>query len=428
MTGQIFRRLTTTPDVMKIFSDTAMVQAMLDFEKALAFSEAKCKIFDEGFAEIIGSNCKVEKFSIADLSDKSVDHGTIVVPLVRRLIQLVSSSNKSASGWIHFGATSQDVIDTAMVMQLKKAIKVLKKDILRIDSALSTLIEKYGDQVMIGRTLLQPSVPIKFEQKLSGWRSAISRSWDRVEKSASEALLLQFGGAAGNLSALGVDGEKVRKVLSNLLNLDMSNEVWHVHRDRFVALCSSLSILVGALGKTALDISLLMQFEVSEVFEKTNLERGRSSAMPHKRNPVGCLIALSAAKRVPHLLATLVDAMPHEHERALGGWQVEWVTIPDIVETTAGSLAAIAGLCENLEIDQEKMKNNLDSLNGLFMSEKVMLELSKKIGKEQASQIISEACSASISKNQHLKDVLQEDIRFMKLIDQSTLDKLMLLE
>ena len=196
----------------------------------------------------------------------------------------------------------------------------------------------------------------------------------------------------------------------------------------FLFLSTFYYILVGALGKTALDISLLMQFEVSEVFEKTNLERGRSSAMPHKRNPVGCLIALSAAKRVPHLLATLVDAMPHEHERALGGWQVEWVTIPDIVETTAGSLAAIAGLCENLEIDQEKMKNNLDSLNGLFMSEKVMLELSKKIGKEQASQIISEACSASISKNQHLKDVLQEDIRFMKLIDQSTLDKLMLLE
>ena len=428
MTNQIFRRLTTTPQMMSVFDDAGILQAMLDFEKALAAAESKCNIFEPSIANTIAECCQISEFSISDLSESASRHGTIVVPLVQRLTELVAFKDQAASDWVHHGATSQDVIDTAMIIQIKKGLTVIEGDIGRLTSGLESLIIKYSNQIMIGRTLLQPSVPITFSEKVRGWQLALRRNWKRVEMNAAEALLLQFGGAAGNLSSLGRDGIEVRKKLSEILELGLSDDVWHTHRDRIVALCSAVSILVGGLGKIALDISLLLQAEVGEVAEKPDPNRGRSSAMPHKRNPVNCLVALTAAKRTPHLCATLLDAMPHEHERALGGWQVEWVTIPAIFEAAAGSLSAVADMCEGLEVNSERMRNNLDHLNGLFMSERVMVELSKKIGKPKAKKIIDEACDKASIQNMHLAEILRADSRFTEEISLEKLDKLMLLD
>lgn len=425
MNSQIFKRLTTTSQMMSIFGDESMLIAMLEFESALATAESRCEVFDPRIAETISDCCQISEFSIPDLSELAVQHGTVVVPLVKQLTKLVSVKDETASGWVHFGATSQDVIDTAMIIQIKKACALLENDINRLVSALESLGSRFGSQVMIGRTLLQPSVPITFGQKISGWKSAINRNWKRIEVSAKEALVLQFGGPSGNLSSLGLQGEQVRETLSRIIDLPLPTDAWHVHRDRLVSLCSCISILVGSLGKMALDLSLLMQSEVGEVSEGNNSDGGRSSAMPHKRNPVNCLIALTAAKRTPHLQATLLEAMVQEHERALGGWQAEWLTVPAIFEAAAGSISAIADMCGGLQIHPEKMLHNLDALKGLFMSERIMLALSKKIGKESAREILEEACSKVQSQDRHLSELLKLDTRFTQQIGSDELDELM---
>ena len=411
--------------MITVFDDVSFVQAMLDFECALSAAEAENGVIEDDAAEIIGSCCDVLKFDLTRLSEEAVQHGTVVIPLVRQLTQLVAGKDKNASGWVHFGTTSQDVIDTAMILQLKKAFRFMETDILRLDAGLKLLAEKHEKTVMIGRTLMQPAVPITFGQKVNGWRSAILRSWRRIENASAETFLLQLGGAAGNLSAFGDKGGVVTESCAKRLELGLPDNVWHVHRDRLVAFCSSVGIMVGSLGKMATDVSLLMQPEIGEAFEPFETDRGSSSAMPHKRNPVSCLTALSASKRVPHLVATLFDVMPQEHERALGGWQAEWTTIPAIMEAAAGSLASMADVAEGLEVNPEAMRRNLTALNGLVMSERVTLELSKRIGRDDAITIVSEACRRAVDKDCDLSDILKADNRITKVFSANEIDEFM---
>ena len=425
MANNIFRRLTTTLNMITVFDDVSFVQAMLDFERALSAAEAENGIIEDDVAEIIGSCCDVLKFDLARLSEEAVQHGTVVIPLVRQLAQLVAGKDKNVSGWVHFGTTSQDVIDTAMILQLKKAFRFMETDILRLDAGLNSLAEKHEKTVTIGRTLMQPAVPITFGQKVKGWRLAILRSWRRIENAGAETFVLQLGGAAGNLSAFGDKAEAVAESCAKRLELGLSDHVWHVHRDRLVAFCSSVAILVGSLGKMATDVSLLMQPEIGEAFEPFETDRGGSSAMPHKRNPVSCLTALSASKRVPHLVATLFDVMPQEHERALGGWQAEWTTIPAIMEAAAGSLASMAEVAEGLEVNPEAMRRNLTALNGLVMSERVTLELSKRMGRGEAITIVSEACRKAVDKDCDLSDILKADNRITKVFSANEINELM---
>ena len=425
MANNIFRRLTSTPTMMAVFDDVALVQAMLDFERALATAEAENGVIETAAAGFIGSCCDASYFDLDDLSEQSVPNGTVVVPLVRQLTKLVADKDKAASDWVHYGATSQDVIDTAMVLQLKKALSSLEADIRRLASALNSLADRNEDTVMIGRTLLQPAVPITFGQKVLGWRSAILRNWERIETAGSESFVLQLGGAAGNLSALGDKAVAVAETCSKALDLRLPDSVWHVHRDRLVAFCSSIAILVGSLGKIATDVSLLMQPEVGEVFEPFEPGRGGSSAMPHKRNPVGCLTALTASKRVPHLVAILFDAMPQEHERALGGWQAEWMTIPAIMEAAAGSLAAMADVAEGMEVNPDAMGRNLTALKGLVMSERVVSELSERIGREDAVTIVTEACREAVDQECDLTTILMADGRIKKEFSTKEINELM---
>ena len=425
MANNIFRRLTSTPEMMAVFDDVSFVKAMLEFEHALAVAEAENGLFEAHIAEIIGHFCDVLNFDLEDLAQQSVRNGTVVVPLVRQLRNLVAGKDKNASGWVHFGATSQDVIDTAMVFQLKKALHFLEVDMRRLDSGLKSLAKENEKTIMLGRTLMQPAVPITFGQKVKGWHSAILRNWKRIENAGEETFILQLGGAAGNLSALGEKAGGVVESCAKKLILRAPDSVWHVHRDRLVAFCSSVAILVGSLGKMATDVSLLMQPEVGEAFEPFGTDRGGSSAMPHKRNPVSCLIALAASKRVPHLVATLFDVIPQEHERALGGWQAEWTTIPAIMEAAAGSLSAMADVAEGLEVNPEAMRSNLADLNGLVMSERVVSELSKRFGRDEAVKIITEACRNAVDQRCVLSDVLKADDRIAKEFTNNEINELM---
>ena len=425
MTNQIYRRLNSTPQMMSVFDDVCLVQMMLDFESALARALSRSGLFEKGVADLIASCCDVAKFDIPELSEKSVRSGTIVVPLVQQLSRLVEKVDPAASAWVHYGTTSQDVIDTALILQLKKALGLLETDAHRLLDSLEDLAKENKSTTMIGRTLMQPSVPITFGKKILGWRSAIARNWNRIEKTSKEAFVLQFGGAAGNLSAFGEESQKVTERCAELLKLGLPDGAWHVHRDRLVAFISSVALLVGSLGKMATDLTLLMQSEVKEISERYDSETGSSSAMPHKRNSVGCLTSLTAAKRVPHLLATLYGSMLHEHERALGGWQAEWMTIPSIIEAAAGSVAAMADLIERLEVNTIAMQENLDRLDGLVMSERVVLELSKKIGRNKASTIIIEACRQAVEQKINLSDVLKADDRVMNEFTADQIDELM---
>jgi len=269
----------------------------------------------------------------------------------------------------------------------------------------------HTESLMVGRTLMQPATPVTFAVKVAGWRSAVDRSRTRIVRAAEEALLVQLGGATGTLAALGSSGPDVRTALSRLLELRAPEETWHAHRDRLVALTAAMSILVGTLAKMARDISLLAQSEVAEVFEPSGAGRGGSSAMPHKRNPVGCMMVLAAAMRVPGLMSSHLSAMVQEHERALGGWQAEWKIIPEIFEATAGALYAMREVIEGLEVDPEAMRRNLEVVEELVLSERLSLRLAKHYDRSIASQLVKEACEQSIAEKRSLAEVLSEDQR-----------------
>ena len=425
MTNQIFRRLHGSSQVMDLFDDSAMIQSMLDVECALAYVLAELKICKQSHSKSIAKKCKVSNFDLSRLAEEAAAHGTVVVPLVKDLTKLVKSLDPEASTYVHYGITSQDVIDTAMVLQLVKAFEHIKLDVLLVRGSLERLSKQNKATLMLGRTLMQPSAPITFAQKVNGWLFAINNDWKRLEKEANLAFSIQMGGAVGNLSAFGKNGNNLRELCAKKLKLQNSGNSWHVYRNNLVSYCSAVAMLIGSLGKIAKDVSLLMQPEVGEVKLTQSVQKGSSSAMPHKKNPVGCLVALASVSRVSGLMSTLFSALPHEHERALGGWQQEWMSVPQIMEIAAGSAKAMSETCKILSPDTNKMRHNLDILNGVIMSERLMLVLSEKLGKAQAKEIVAQACERAQEENTRLSDILGLDKRITDILSISELDRLL---
>ncbi|MEE2745307.1 MAG: lyase family protein, partial [Pseudomonadota bacterium] len=378
MANKMFQRLSSTPEILETFSDANFAQSMLEVEVSVVHALAMMGVCSRETSDLIVSCCNIDNFDIDNLIEQSAKNGTIVVPFVQQLTELVDKVDPHASVYVHYGITSQDVIDTAMVLQLKKAFSLIESDILSIKSSLKKLSDENSKTLMVGRTLLQPSAPVTFGQKTKGWLQAITFDWDRIERDAESAFVVQMGGAVGNLSAFGTQGNKFRSFCAQYLNIGDSGDSWHVYRNNLISYCSSVSMLVGSLGKIAKDLSLLLQAEVAEVTLSGASGKGGSSAMPHKNNPVGCLVALSAASRAPHLLSNLFSTIAHEHERALGGWQSEWVTVPGIIKAAAGACRAMSETCQEIKPDREKMRDNLDSLNGVVMSECLTLALAEK--------------------------------------------------
>lgn len=411
MANDLLRHPTSTVEMLAIFDDAALIAAMLEFECALAQTQAELSVIPQHAATTIASMCDVELYDFESLATRALPAGTLAIPLVQDLTRKVTELDPPAGGWVHFGATSQDILDTALVLQLRSAIRLVKRDLDALVDALSILVEAHATAVMLGRTLMQPATPITLSLKATGWRDAIERSRTRILAAGAEALNLQLGGATGTLAAMGTSGRAVRTTLAARLDLSTTEEAWHAHRDRLVALTSAAAILVGSLGKMARDISLLMQGEVGEAFEPEAAGRGGSSAMPHKRNPVGCMTALAAATRVPGLLSSHLSAMVQEHERALGGWQAEWVIIPAIFEATAGALAAMREVIEGLRIEPLAMRRNLDTVGALVLSERLSLRLARDYDRGTAAQLVKEACARSTSENRPLAEVLAQDER-----------------
>jgi 3-carboxy-cis,cis-muconate cycloisomerase len=416
--------LFATEAMSAIFSDRARLQGMLDFEAALAHAEAAAGLIPGDAAEAIVRTCLADNFDPMALARDTVQAGNPAIPMVKHLTALVGKVDAQAARFVHWGATSQDAMDTGLVLQMRAGLASIDADLQKLTADLARLAKVQATTPMIGRTFLQQAVPVTFGLKAAGWLSAVERARTRIAESGRAARVLQFGGAAGTLASLGERGLDVAAALSKELALDLPELPWHGHRDRLVELAAALALLVGTLGKMACDIALLMQTEVGEAAEPAGPGRGGSSTMPHKRNPIGCAVTLAAATRVPPLVATLLAAMPQEHERGLGGWHAEWETIPEIFLLASGALRHMGDVVAGLTIDPARMSENLEATRGLIMAEAVMMALGDRIGRLEAHHLVEAACRRAVEQGSHLRDVLAHDSAVTAHLSPDALDRL----
>lgn len=401
----------SSPAMRLICDDAAQLQRMLDFESALARAEAVTGVIPKTAVAAIQAACRAEQFNMAQLAQDASRAGNLAIPLVKALTAEVAKSAPEAARYVHWGATSQDVIDTATMLGLRAAVDALLPDLDRAIAGFARLARQHRNTAMVARTWLQHALPMPFGLKLAEYAAALSRSRARLRRLRDEDLVLQFGGAAGTLAALGDNGLKVAKQLAKELDLRLPDAPWHTHRDRIAEAASVLAILTGTCGKIARDVSLMMQTDVGEAFEPAGAGRGGSSTMPHKRNPVGSAAALAAATMAPNLAATLFATQVQDHERSAGPWHAEWPTLPTLQLVTSGALAAIVDMADGLGVDADRMRANLDSTHGLIMAEAVAMALAEKIGKSEAHHLIEAASRKAIENKAHLRDVLASDTR-----------------
>jgi len=378
------------------FSDAATLRHMLRFEAALAHAAASAGLIPAGHLPHIVEACDPAYYDPVALAEAARRSATLAVPVVKALTEQVRSRNAEAAAYVHWGATSQDVIDTALVLQLGEALLPLLKDLGRIVDRFARLAKKHRTTPMLGRTLLQPATPLALGQKIAGWASDIDRAKRRLAASFLEAHVLQFGGASGSLSALGGKARPVMRELARRLGLRLPPAPWFTQRVRIAAVAQDAALVVGALGKAARDISLMMQIEVGEAAEPSGPGRGGSSTMPHKRNPVGAALTLAAANRAPQLAATIVSGMVQEHERALGGWQSEWPTLAALCETLGSAVEAMKEVAPGLAIDTDAIQANMDATEAAVMAERATFLLAEKIGKQKAGAVVEKAMAISM--------------------------------
>jgi 3-carboxy-cis,cis-muconate cycloisomerase len=406
---RLFDKLFRYEAIDRIFSDQAYIQSLLEFEAALARAEAKAAVIPAADAPLIVAACRAEQFNIEELAAQAALSGNVAIPLVKRLTALVAKESKEAARFVHWGATSQDAMDTGLVLQLRRALEVVDQDLARLTSTLANLADKHRSTPIAARTWMQQALPTTFGFIVAGWLDAILRHRSRLSDLRARNLTLQFGGAVGTLAALSGRGPAVAKALAEELHLPLPPIPWHTHRDRIAEIAAALGICTGTLGKIARDISLHAQTEIAELAEPTGEGRGGSSTMPQKRNPVACATVLAAAQRVPGLVSTVISSMVQEQERGLGGWQVEWETLPEIVSLSGGALHHLREMLPGLHVDEQRMRKNLDATHGLIFAEAVVMALGDRLGKMPAHMLVESACKKARAENRHLKDVLGEE-------------------
>jgi 3-carboxy-cis,cis-muconate cycloisomerase len=407
MSGRLIESLATTPALAALFSDESVLQAMLEFETALARAEARHGLIPMQAADTIAAAIRPDKFDTSVLADAAFRAGTPAIPLVKMLTEQVRKADAESARFVHWGATSQDLADTAMSLVLKRAEPVLIADLLRLEKALGDLSEQHKESVMVGRTLLQPAPPVTFGLKAAGWQASIGRGRRRLQKAFRVAAVLQFGGASGTLASLGDRGIQVSETLSADLGFgDAPAAPWHTQRDQLATLICACGVLTGSLGKMARDISLLMQCEVGEAAEPAGEGRGGSSTMPNKRNPTACSLTLAAAHRVPGLVASFLSAMLQEHERSVGGWQAEWPVVAAVIQSTGAAIASMAEVAEGLSVDVLKMQLNIENTNGVIFAERAMMLLGAKLGRDVAHKLVEAAVRKSVKEGSNLAAVL----------------------
>src|SRR6476660_9061075 len=336
---------------------TEPISSTCSISKRRSRAEAAAGVIPRDAAGPIAKACKASSFDLAGLAEAATRSGNLAIPLVKTLTANVAKADAEAARYVHWGATSQDVIDTATMLTLREGLEVLLKDIGRAAAGFARLAQQHRQTAVVARTWRQHALPMPFGLKLAEYAAALHRSRIRLQRLRRQTLALQFGGAAGTLAALGDKGWLVAERLAQ--ELELPDAPWHSHRDRLAEAASMLAIVAGTCGKIARDVQLMMQTDVAEAFEPSGEGRGGSSTMPHKRNPVAAATALAAATMAPNLAATILAAQVQDHERSPGPWHAEWPTLPSLLLVTSGALAAIVDIAEGLEVDVARMRGNL---------------------------------------------------------------------
>ncbi len=410
MAALVFEEFLSTPEALETFAAASFVQAMLDFEAALARAQAACGLVPAAAAEAIAAQCSAGSVDVAAIVAASGRAGSLAIPLVRQLTEAVARVDAEAARHVHVGSTSQDVIDTAMVLVTRRALAALDLDLAALVGALLDLAARHGEAPMLGRTLLQPAQVISFGFELLAWTAPLVRCRERLHAAAGRALQLQLGGAVGTRGALGGHGAEVARHMAAALRLGLPPGAWQTQRDEWVALGCEAGVLCGAVGKLARDVSLLAQAEIGEVAEPSGGGRGGSSAMPHKRNPVSSMVALAAALRAPHRVAALLAAMPQEHQRGLGNWQAELAEWAGLFVSAQGAVRAMREACAGLAVDEARMRRNIGALHGLVYGEAAAARVAAVTGKARAHALFEQLSRQAVAEGRELRDVALEAI------------------
>jgi 3-carboxy-cis,cis-muconate cycloisomerase len=384
----LFRDAFGTPAMRAIFCDERYIAQCTRVEVALARVQGKLGVIPADAAQTIEAKATTDGIDYAKLKHETDIVGYPIVGLVHQLAKQCGDAGR----FIHWGATTQDIMDMATVLQVRDAIVLIEMDLVAINAALAGLSAKHRDTVMAGRTHLQHALPITFGHKTAIWLSMIRRHRERLEQVKPRVLVGQFAGAAGTLASLGKDGMAVHDALMADLGLSAPSITWHVARDNLAEVVGLLALIAGSLAKIATDIMLMMQTEVGEVFEPFVKGRGSSSTMPQKRNPISCELILAAAKSVRQNAGLMLDAMASDHERATGPWHLEWIALPEAFIASAGALGQARFMLEGLIVEPERMRRNLDITGGLIVAEAVMMALAQHTGRGVAHDLVYGAC------------------------------------
>ncbi len=408
MSAPIFARTLASAAMVEVFADRAVIAAMLAFEAALADAEAGEGVIPSSAVAPIAAACRGE-FDIEAIVAEARPAGSLAIPLVKRLTARVAELDAAAAAFVHRGSTSQDVIDTAMVLVTRRALALIEVELARLTGSLLALARAHVATPILARTLLQPAQVTSFGVKVATWVAPLVRGRERLARAGAAALQLQFGGAVGTLASLGSQGSAVARRLAERLGLPAPEGAWHVQRDAWIALGCELALLCGSLGKIGCDLALLSQGEVGEVAEPSGAGRGGSSAMPNKRNPVAAMTAIAAATRAPHHAAALLTSMAHEHERGLGGWQAELAEWPALFLATHGSLVALADASAGLAVDTARMRANIERQRGTVFAEGAAALLAPTLGKTEAQELLARLSARAIADDTDLRTLLRAE-------------------
>jgi 3-carboxy-cis,cis-muconate cycloisomerase len=417
----IFRDIFTTAEMRGVFSDENRTACYLEIEATLARVQGRLGIIPPEAAREIERKCKVENIDFAKLKATTERIGYPILGVVQ---QIVALCEHGLGEWCHWGATTQDITDTATVMQIRAALDLIEADLEKVATALADLARRHRDTPMAGRSNLQQAVPITFGFKAASLLAAMQRHRARLAELRPRVLVGEFAGAAGTLSSLGADGLKVQEALMVELKLGQPEIAWHTVRDRIGEVGCFLGLLTGTLGKISMDVKLLMQTEVAEVFEPFHEGRGSSSTMPQKRNPISCLYIHSTAALVRQHVAALLEAAVADHERSTGPWEIEWISLPEIFLLASGALAQSRDMLAGLQIDAARMRSNLDMTNGAIVSEAVMMGLGPTLGRQRAHDLVYDICRAAAASGKPLVDLLAQDQEISRHATRADLERL----
>ena len=402
--SMLFRDMFGTAEMRAVFGDEALVGRYLEAEVALARAQARCGVVPKEAAEAIGAAAGAITIDFDRLRHETEIVGYPILPLVHQL----AAAAGDAGRYVHWGATTQDIMDTANVLQIRAALTIVARDLREVRSILADQARKYRDTPMAGRTHLQQALPVTFGYKAAVWLSSIDRHIERIDQALPRILFGEFSGAAGTLASIGDGGLEMQKLFCEELGLYQPPITWHVARDGIAEAVTLLGLITGTLGKIATDAMMMSATEFGEVSEPFVPGRGASSTMPQKRNPISSELMLAAAKAVRQHVATMLDGMIHDFERATGPWHLEWVSLPESFLLTASSLANAKFMLAGLVVHEQRMRENLDLTHGLIVAEAVMMAAAPKLGRQHAHDVVYDACRKAIEGGGQLADILAE--------------------